>query len=237
MQTVLEADDQDPEDAQLYLMYVIPYGHGYVGQLLVFRTADMTLQNQLAFSRDLENWQRVGGREPILAWGPDGSWDSKHVALSNNIPHPEGQDMRFWYGGKSAPHYQAGHGALGTGILRRDGFVCWEAGEKEGVLTTIPLQPTEPTWIILNADASEGEILVEVTDRDGNPIEGCTRADCIPIRGDHVRAVVNFKVETSQLFSRGNFMRFSGQIVRFRFYLRNAKLYAFKAPNMTPMWP
>ncbi len=104
------------------------------------------------------------------------------------------------------------------------------------MLTTLPFKPGGATWIILNADASDGEILVEVADKDGSPIDGCTRKECVPIKGDHTRAVVNFKVESSRLFSRGNFMRFS-DLVRFRFYLRNAKLYAFKAPNLVPQWP
>lgn len=237
MHTVLETDDGDPEDAQLYLMYIIPYGHAYLGQLLVIRTSNMTLENQLTLSRDMEHWQRVGDHQPILSIGPEGSWDSKHVALSNNLPHPEGDRMRFWYGGKSSPHYQAGYGALGTGTLRKDGFVCWEAGDKEAVLTTIPFKPTSATWVILNVDASDGEALVEVIDENGNPIDGCAREDCVPIRGDHIRAVVNFRAEESQLFLRGNFMRFGGQPIRFRFYLRNAKLYAFKSPNLEPVWP
>lgn len=236
MQTVLEADDQDPEDGQLYLMYIIPYGHGYIGQLLFMRTGDMTLDEQLTFSRDLENWQRVGDRKPFLELGAEGSWDSKHVALTNNIPHPEGDSMRFWYAGKDMPHYQAGYGALGTGTLRRDGFVCYEAGEKEGVLTTLPFKPTGATWFTLNVDASDGEVITEVADRDGSPIEGCRREECIPIRGDHTRAVVNFKADPSTLFSRGNFMRF-GQEIRLRFYLRNARLYAIKAPHLAPQWP
>ncbi|MDI6827944.1 MAG: hypothetical protein QME62_05615 [Armatimonadota bacterium] len=235
MQTVLEADENDPDDTHLYLMYIIPYGHAYLGQLLVFNTNEMVLHEQLALSRDLERWQRVGNRMPLLERGPEGSWDSKHVALTNNPPHPEGDKMRFWYAGASAPHYQAGYGALGTGTLRRDGFVCWEAETKEGIITTIPMKPIGPTWILLNVDASKGEVLVEITDVDGNPIEGCKKDDCIPIKGNHIRAVVNFKAEPKDLFSRGNFMRFN-QNVRLRFYLRNAKLYAFKAPNLQPQW-
>jgi hypothetical protein len=31
-------------------------------------------------------------------------------------------------------------------------------------------------------------------------------------------------------------MRF-GQEIRLRFYLRNARLYAFKAPHLEPLWP
>ena len=230
--TILEADDRDPEDAQLYLMLVIPYGHCYLGQLLMFYGHEMVLDNQLAVSRDLFNWRRVD-REPILCRGDEGSWDSRHVALSHNQPHPEGEQMRFWYGGKNTPHYQAGYGAIGTGTLRRDGFVCYEASGKEGTLTTAPFRPPRPnsaTWIIVNADASEGEILAEIVDLDGNPIEGVTRADCIPVRGDHTRKVLAFKAGPGEYFHRGNFLRFA-QDIRVRFILRDAKLYSFKLTN------
>jgi len=236
MQTVLEADEGDPEDAQLYMMYIVPYGHAYLGQVLVFFTHEMVLEHQLALSRDLERWQRVGDRRPILARGEEGSWDSKHVALTNNPPHPEGDRMRYWYAGKDAPHYQAGYGALGTGTLRRDGFVCYEAGAAEGVVTTIPVRVAGSTTLTLNVDATDGEASVEMIDGQGKPIEGCTRKECAPIRGDHVRAVVNFEAGPGRYFDRGNFFRFPDQI-RFRFYLRNARLYAFKAPHLEPAWP
>jgi len=237
--TILEADDEDPEDTQLYLMYIIPYGHAYLGQLLMFYGHEMVLENQLAISHDLENWKRIGERKPILARGEEGSWDCKHVALTHNQPHPEGENMRFWFGGKNTPHYQAGYGALGTGILRRDGWACYEAGKEEGVITTIPFRPPNggaATWLILNVDATDGEVVCEVIDMDGNPIEGVTRADCVPITGNHTRIVVNFKSGPGLYFHRGNFNRF-WQDVRFRFYLRNAKLYAFKAQRYEPQWP
>ena len=236
--TVLEADDQDHEQAQLYLMYIIPYGHAYLGQLLMFYGHNLELDTQLALSRDLLHWQRVGERKPFLARGDEGAWDSKHVAITNNLPVPEGELMRFWYAGKNAPHYQAGYGALGTGTLRRDGFACCEAGDKEGVLTTIPFRPPRrgaATWLMLNVDATHGQVLAEITDLDGNPLDGVTKADCIPITGDHTRAVVNFKAEPKDYFHRGNFLRFDRDI-RFRLYLRKAKLYALKIASYQPIW-
>jgi len=237
--TILEVDDKDPEDAQLYLMYIVPYGHLYLGQLLMFYTHEMTLDVQLAYSRDLTNWKRIPERSPILERGEEGSWDSKHVALTHNPPHPMGDKMRFWYAGKNAPHYQAGYGAMGTGTLRRDGFVCYEAGDREAVITTIPFRPPRPgsaTHLILNVDAAGGQVLVEVTDADGNPIDGVTKKDCIPITGNHTRTIVAFKAGPGQYFSRGNFLRFA-EDVRFRFYMRNAKLYAIKVANYEPQWP
>lgn len=237
MLTVIEADEQDPEDTQLYKMQIVPYGHAYLGLLLVFRTHEMVLEDQLVLSRDLMNWQRVGNRQPLLTLGSEGSWDSKHVTLTGNPPHPEGDKLRWWYGGANAPHYQAGFGALGTGTQRQDGFACWEAGDKEGVITTVPFRVKGATTLTVNVDAAGGEFRAEVIDKDGKPIEHCTRADCIPITGDRIREVVNFKAGPGLYFDRGNFFRFPGQDVRYRFYLRNAKLYAFKSVSLDVSWP
>jgi hypothetical protein len=48
--------------------------------------------------------------------------------------------------------------------------------------------------------------------------------------------VVGFNAKPGMYFDRGNFFRFPDE-VRFRFYLKNAKLYAFKATSTTPSWP
>jgi len=233
--TILEADEQDPDDVEIYMMHIVPYGHAYLGQLLMFYAHEMVLENQLALSRDLVRWQRVGERKPFLERGPEGSWDSKHVSLNKNQPHPEGDRLRFWYGGTSAPHYQAGYGALGTGTLRRDGFVGYEAGEEGGTLTTIPMLAPK-VMAALNVDATDGEARVEVLDREGKPVEGCTREDCVPIHGDHVRALVQFRAGPGEYFRRGSLCRFQGP-VRFRCHLKKATLYAFKATGVTPVWP
>jgi len=71
---------------------------------------------------------------------------------------------------------------------------------------------------------------------DGHPLDRVTKADCEPIRGDNTRALVNFPATPGNFFDRGNFLRFA-QDIRLRFYLRNARLYAFKLSNYSPVWP
>jgi hypothetical protein len=66
---------------------------------------------------------------------------------------------------------------------------------------------------------------VEILGEDDRPIDGCSVEDCLPITGDHIRAMLGFKE------GRGTFVRHTGAI-KFRFYLKNAKLYAIKAPNV-----
>ena len=229
MMCVHEADDLDPENAQLYYMYIVPYGHGYVGFVQMFYMAPgMTygpLDMQLTFSRDLLNWTRVGDRTPILPRGPEGVWDMSHVSLCTNPPHPEGDRLRFWYGGKDTEHWQTGSGALGTATLRRDGFACYEAGDAWGVVTTAPFEMQWATKPAVSADAAKGEIRVEMIDADTmEPLEGTSREDCRPITGDDALHTVRYGER------RGTFVRHSGK-VRFRIYMRNAKLYALRAAH------
>lgn len=232
MLPVLEADEKDPPNRELYYMYVIPYGHGYIGAVQTFDIdPTMTygpLEMQLTFSRDLLNWRRVGDRTPLLPRGPKGTWDQSHVSLFTNPPHPEGQMLRFWYGGKDTEHWQSGNAALGTATMRRDGFACYEAGDEWGVVTTVEMNMSWATKPFVNIEAPRGEMRVEMLDASSlKPLEGTSRDDCLPITGDSVQAPVVYGPR------RGTFIRHTGRI-RFRFHLRRAKLYAFKAMNCLP---
>lgn len=224
---ILEADEKDPSNAQLYYMYVIPYGHGYVGivQLFYMDEKNMTygpLDMQLVFARNWTDWKRVGDRLPILPRGPAGSWDQSHVSLCTNPPFPEGNRMRFWFGGKDTEHWQAGNAALGSATLRRDGFACWEAGVEEACLTTVPF---EMTWaamrMFVNIEAPKGELRMSFVDAETEkPLDGTAREDCKPVTGDHLRAPFAFGER------RGSFVRHTGK-VRLKIHLRNARLYSF----------
>lgn len=231
MMTVLEADDKDPANAQLYMMYVVPYGHGYVGFVQLFYMADNMaygpLDMQLTFARDWLHWRRIGDRTPIIPRGAAGAWDQAHTTICTNPPHPEGNRMRTWYGGKDTEHWQAGIGGMGTGTWRRDGFACWKAHADGGVITTVPFQLNWSTHLFLNVEAPHGRILAELVDAETRqPIEGVSKDDCLPITGDHIAAQVHFKE------GRGTFIRHTGR-VRWRFYLENASLYAFTSPHIS----
>jgi hypothetical protein len=146
-----------------------------------------------------------------------------------NPPHLEHARLRFWYGGKAAPHWQAGYAALGTATMRRDGFVAASASDEAGMLTTIPFRSSGRCWLYLNVDASKGEVRIEALDEAGQPIPGADLASCQPIAEDHVRALVTFTGGRNEI-------RHSG-LLRLRFHLRNATLYAFKLQQAKPMWP
>ena len=73
--------------------------------------------------------------------------------------------------------------AVGVAKLRRDGFAPVRPKSGEGMLTTEPLTFLGTT-LHLNVESSRGRVEVEVLDQRGEPVEGYSRADCVPISTD-----------------------------------------------------
>ncbi len=193
---------------------------------------------QLAVSRDLKTWERVGDRQPFI--GPSrrdsGAYDlTQLIGPSNALVR--GDELWFYYTGikyrggwryeGTFPHgeyiplpgLEVDTGAICLAVLRRDGFVSLGAGEDEGIVLTRPLVWRGSTlWI--NAAASEGEVEVEILDEDGVVLEDWSRTQALPLSEDGVRQAVNWH-------GSGDLGNLKGQLVRLRFYLRNAALYAF----------
>ena len=68
----------------------------------------------------------------------------------------------------------------------------------------------------------KGEVITEVLDEAGRPIPGFTRNEAKPVRGrDGLRLRPAWSAG-KDLSSLG------GQVVRLKFHLRNARLYAFQ---------
>jgi hypothetical protein len=119
--------------------------------------------------------------------------------------------------------YASGHNATnettGVAFLRRDGFASMEAGEREGTLTTRPVR-FGGKHLFVNAASANGELRVEVLDKDGNVIMPFNRENCAPIRADKTLLAVNWK-------GVSDLAALAGKTVQFRFHLRNGALYAF----------
>lgn len=129
--------------------------------------------------------------------------------------------MPGFYSGRRERHWHFPHKpAIGLATLPLDRFVCLAAGSTIGSVTTRPFR-LAGTRLEFNADARDGEVLVEVLNRTGQPINGFTRADCRPLRNvDGLRLSPTWT-------SRLPLGKLQGQSIRLKFYLRHAKLYAF----------
>src|SRR5262249_10283824 len=100
-----------------------------------------------------------------------------------------------------------------------DGFASMDAGRSEGSLLTRPLQ-FRGKYLFVNVDAPKGELRVEVLDQEGRVLAPFSGTNALPIQADRVLQKVTWK--GTEVLSA-----VAGRPVRFRFTLRQGKLYAF----------
>ena len=86
-------------------------------------------------------------------------------------------------------------------------------------LTTRPIR-FAGRHLFVNVDAPDGELRVEVLDREGRSIAPFTASACVPVRADSTHARVTWS-------SAADLAAISGEVVRFRFHLTRGRLYAF----------
>jgi len=170
----------------------------------------------------------VYAEQPLIPRGPDGSFDKDWVQPATNIV--TFQDKHWiYYGGSRERHdiYRTRKGqsrwqcAIGLATLPLDRFVCLEAKNEPGTMVTKPFK-LEGAKLELNVDAGNGQVLVEVLDRAGEPVRGFTQSEANKIeRTDGLRVRPTWNENEDLRVLRGS-------IVRFKFRLVNARLYAFQ---------
>ena len=244
-------DDVDYR-AEAYHMAVMPYEGLYLGFPMIFNPigaippphTSYTRINQveLAVSRDLRRWDRVGGRTlfiPIEHW--DGArYDTSQVGMSGQpivrengeiwvyyiacrMPSSRDQYERFdgnreLYRLNVDPRLFEDETTICIGKLRPDGFVSLDGG-MAGCVTSKPF-----VWkgedLYVNVDARWGELYAEIVDLNMRPIPGfwVPLEQPPPLRGDHVRGRIDWKGKHDRVFD---------EPVRVRFYLHHARLYSF----------
>lgn len=121
------------------------------------------------------------------------------------------------YGG--VEHEGGYHDRLLRLVQRLDGFVSLDAGKATGTVTTRPLM-FEGSKLELNIAAS-GSARVALLDESDKPLDGFGLDDCDPIQVDSVRQTVTWR-------GRPDVSPLAGKVVRVRFELTDAKLYAMQ---------
>ena len=182
---------------------------------------------QMACSRDLKNWQRVGQREPFLSASPlgAGAYDIQTI-IGPSAPVVHNDELFFYYTGikqyafvgsgndPSYEDYVPDAGAICLAILRRDGFLSLDAGETPGKLTTRPCVLPGGRLRVNVAVRKHGHLQIEALNSNGDVL-----AVSVPITRDERRAEVAWK--------RGNIIDLKGQLVHLRFTLCRSGLYSY----------
>ncbi len=171
----------------------------------------------------------VYAEKPLIPRGPDGSFDKDWVQPSPNIVTWNDQHWIYYSGSKERHDiYRIREGGqtrwqcgIGLATLRLDGFVCLEAKDKPGTVKTKPFQ-LEGSKLEVNVDAKKGEVVIEVLDEAGQPVPGFTEKDAQVFRGvDELRLQPRWN-------THADLAALKGKVVRLKFHLANARLYAFQ---------
>ena len=222
----LYADQDDPAGTEIYHNTAFNYASMWLGfARLFYKGASNGTDIQMIYSRDGRKWFRSPVREPVIPVGKSGRWDATQIMVPTTAPITMGDELWVYYTGTHLPHNKAlrdfeGKRAVQIGLAKiaKDRFIAMEA-KADGVLVSGKLSVAGST-LRVNCDV-QGELLVEVLDKKGRPIEGLTVADCQPITGNHVAATVRWK-------SGESVGDLKDKRLRLRFVLTRGKLYSFR---------
>lgn len=234
-------DDPSRYNVDVYNMGVFRYEGVYIGLPAMYHATGPVPNYpntvgfhlvQLAFSRDLKHWHRLGNRKTFI--GPSqlgsGAYDLTQI-LPPSAPIIREDELWFYYTGlkwrgslKYVGEYPNGThvsirgkdqdgGAICLAVLRRDGFISLDADQREGVVETQPFKlPTGNLHV--NADVFDGALRVEVLNEQRQVV-----ANSKPVNGDLPRAEIEWE--------SGDLAGLADQTVSLRFRLRKGSIYSY----------
>lgn len=176
-----------------------------------------------SFSRDGFHVHRPSRVPLIPASRTDGIWDKAYLFAAPASLIVSDDEIRIYYSAFSGykGEKKDGHGCqqIGFVTLRRDGFASLEG---KGALLTRKLTVNgEKKYLFVNVNAPKDSLRAEILDENGNPVEGFSMEDCVPVGGDHTRCRIGWKNGRELSFLNGGKFR-----IRFSMAEAGA-LYAF----------
>ncbi len=238
--TLLKPDLVDGPEVEYYGMTAFPYADLFLGLLWRYNGIPDFIDIVLGWSHDLRQWHWPVPREAFI--GPTYYWNQRWSSSSSAPPIPVGNQLRFYFGGRTGAHTHVKqgpiqYGVVGMATITEDRFVSLSAGVQDGELITKPL-----TWpggdLLLNASTTRhhdgypldggGALFVEVLDESEQPIAGFAGPD---------RAEFSGNVPSRHLIGPGplrwpgdrRLAELTGQRIRLAFTLRDAHLFSFRA--------
>ncbi|HWQ53433.1 MAG TPA: hypothetical protein VN442_07095 [Bryobacteraceae bacterium] len=209
---------------QLYNLDAVAYESLIVGLFSIWRGqfTDREKPNEITvgFTRDGFHWHRPDRNAFLPISDRFGDWNYSNVQSAGGVLLVVGDRIYFYVSGRAGAQGVRTSGAttMGLATLRRDGFASMDATQP-GQLTTRPVR-FAGKHLFVNVESAPGELRVEVLDRHGRVLPGFSKADCLPVQIDNTAQAVRWK-------GKSDLSALAGQPVRFRFHLRDARLYAF----------
>lgn len=230
---VLQSDARDPSPSNLYNAAAVRYPGAPL--YLMFPSLYQrdpkidTLDIRLAVSRDSVHWTYPEQGKAFIPLGPPGAWDSGSLYIGQGMIEV-GEEYWFYYSGSPLRHQESElenlvscpqPRAFSRAVLRRDRFAAVTADRPGGWFVT-PLLRTAGEKLHLNLHVRPGgRVRVAVLDANGQALSRRGWEDAVPMRGDHLDALVRWKNGWS--IHQG-----AGQAVRLKVELVDASVFAFQ---------
>lgn len=210
---------------QLYNLDAVAYESILLGFFTIWRgqPTDRAKPNEvlLGFSRDGFHWDRPCRDAFIPVSERYGDWNWANVQSAGGGCLVVQDKLYFYVSARAGIPGSATSGVCSTGlaVLRRDGFASMDAGESWATLTTRPVRFVG-RHLFVNTDTANGELRVEVLDQENRVISPFSRDNCVPITTDKTLQLVEWE-------GASDLSPLTSKTVRFRFHLRNGRLYSF----------
>jgi len=214
-----------PAAPELYNLDAVAYESLMLGLFSIWpgQPVDRAKPNYvcLGFSRDGFHWHRPDHRPFLNVSEQYGDWNWGNVQSAGGGCLIGGDELYFYVSGRSGVKGSSASGVCATGlaVLRRDGFASMDAGKKECTLTTRPVR-FSGNHLFVNSDSRKGRLQVEVLDVNDRVLAPYTKHNCVAVKTDETLQRVTWK-------GASDLSPLKGQTVKFRFYLRQSRLYAF----------
>ena len=236
---MLQPNSNDPASCVLYNSAVFKYtkaAHVYLMFPSLWDHASDTLDIRLAVSRDGIHWTYPEQNKPFIPLGNAESFDSKTLYIGQGMIHA-GDETWLYYSGSPQQHNKTELEDLlrckqprpfSRVVTRRDRFVSADAGKQPGWFVTPPLQ-FAGNVLKLNAQVRPGgQIRVGLLDEKGEPLPDRDVKDCLPITGDHLDGVVQWKKGTGVGYR-------ASKPTRMRVEMSDASLFGFQFATVEPL--
>ena len=230
LEVIIQPDWRDAQDLQF--MELVPHRvqGGLLGLLTSYNLREQTVDFQFAGSADGRIWSRPC-RQPTLGVSSLGDYGGGMLWPTHEFIEHEGR-LYMYYAGLEGLHGDTTFG-VGPNLTDFYGAICRVSWEKDRYWAAVSgsgnvheasfrshAVPARGKKLVLNAatsTVSEGELAIELTDPEGKPIEGFTRADYQSWHGDS-------KAQTAR-WAGGDVCPRNQAAARF--FIRRARLYGF----------
>ena len=230
IEVIIQPDWRDPHDQQFMELAPHKVQGGFLGLLCCYNVREHTIDFQFAGSADGRLWSRPS-RQPTLPVSPLGEYGGGMMWATHELIEHQGR-LYMYFAGTEGLHGDTSFGC-GPNLNNFHGAICrasWEVDRYWAVVSGVGgvyeasfrthAAPAGGKRLLLNAATStvgEGELSVELTDPEGTPIPGFSRADYRPWHGDSKRQPARWS---------GGDTCPQGYAAA-RFFLRRARLYGY----------